>query len=210
MEPGRRHLAERRLVAALRRLHRRDPLKPDLRIDAVLAELRTDPGERLPPGHRGGGTLRDVGDAELIGLLEALADSGKVAVSGHRVRLAGHEPVIGDTQMRERVERLLAGLRETGAEPPRVEGVAARLGIAPGVVDQLRSAGELVAIGDGIDYPRDILADLLRRMSEIGRHGALTVPRVRDGLRTSRRHAEALLAYRRSTMRQRRCPIRRR
>lgn len=198
MDPGQRRLAERRLFAGLRRLHRREPLKTDLRIDALLAELRADPGERLPVGHRGGGSLRGLTDAELLGVLEGLAGEGQVVLRGRRVRLVDHEPTIADPQMQARVRRLLSGLRETGAQPPRVEGIAARLGIAPGVVDQLRSSGELVAIGDGIDYPRDVLGDLLTRMGQLATHGPLTVPRVRDALRTSRRHAEALLRFRRA------------
>jgi len=198
MDPGQRRLAERRLVAALRRLHRREPLKTDLRIDALVVELRGDPGEHLPVGHRGGGSLRGATDAELIGVLEGLAQAGKVVIGGRRVRLGDHEAAISDPQMQGRVHRLLSGLRETGAQPPRVEGIAARLGIPPGVVDQLRGSGELVAIGDGIDYPRDVLVDVMTRMGELATHGPLTVPRVRDALRTSRRHAEALLRFRRT------------
>jgi hypothetical protein len=198
MDPGQRRLAERRLLAALRRLHRQAPLKADHRTDAVLAELRGDPGERLPAGHRGGGSLRDASDAQLIDVLGGLAEAGKVVMSGHRVRLADHEPVIADPEMRARVERLLAGLRETGAQPPRVEAIAARLGIPLGVVEQLRASGELVSVGDGINYPREVLDDLLARLSELAARGPLTVPRVRDTLRTSRRHAEALLRFRRA------------
>src|SRR5438876_129685 len=82
-------------------------------------------------------------------------------------------------------------------------GVAARLGIPPGVVTQLRGAGELVQVGEGIDYPRDVLNGLLSRMAEIATGGPLTITRVRDVLRTSRRHAEALLAYRRAQRRKR-------
>lgn len=197
MDPAQRRLAERRLLAALRRRHRRDPLRADVRLDAVLDELRADAGERLPGGHRGGGSLREVGDAELIGLVDELATAGRVVRTGHRIRLAEHEPVIADREMRERVDRLLTGLREMGAQPPRIDAVASRLGIPPSVLGQLRAAGELVAIGEGIDYPRDMLDELLARMGEIAAHGPLSLPRVRDGLRTSRRHAEALIRYRR-------------
>ena len=197
MDPAQQRLAERRLLSALRRLHRRDPLRADVRVDALLAELRADAGERLPVGHRGGGSLRGVADPELIGLVDELAAAGELGRDGHRVRLPGYEPVIRDPQMRERVERLLAGLRETGAQPPRVEAVASRLGIPEAVIHQLRAAGELVTVGEGIDYPRDVLGELLARMAEIAAHGPLSLPRVRDGLRTSRRHAEALMDYRR-------------
>ena len=203
MDPPHRRLAERRLVAALRRLHRRDPLRAEVRTDAVLRELRADPGERLPPRHRGGGSLQPVSDADLLAIVDALVASGRLLRRGHRVRLPEHEPIILDSEMRARVDRLLSGLRDAGAETPRVEGVAARLGIPPGVVTQLRGAGELVQVGEGIDYPRDVLNGLLSRMAEIATGGPLTITRVRDVLRTSRRHAEALLAYRRAQGRKR-------
>lgn len=196
MDPAQWRLAERRLVAAVRRLHRREPMRVDVRTDAVLSELRSDPGERLPAGHRGGGSLRDVSDAELLTVVEALVASGKLLQQGHRVRLPDHTPILLDPEMRDRVGRLMAGLREAGAEPPRVEGVAARMGIPIGVIAQLRSAGELVQVADGIDYPRAVADELRAHLVELGRDGPLTVSRVRDSLGTSRRHAEALLAYR--------------
>ncbi len=191
-------LGRRRLLAALRRLHRREPLKADHRIDAVIAEARADPGERRPGGHRGGGSLRGLSDAALRAELESLVTAGSLARQGHRVHLVTHEPMIADEAMRERVERLLAGLRELGADTPRVDAVASRLGVPPGVLDQLRAAGELVTVGEGVDYPRDVLPSLMARIDEMARHGPLAVARVRDELRTSRRAAEALLAWRRA------------
>jgi hypothetical protein len=193
-----RQLGRRRLLAALRRLHRREPLKADHRLDAVIAEARADPGERRPGGHRGAGSLRGVSDAALRAEIDGLVTRGSVARDGRRVRLVTHEPMLADDAMRERVERLLGGLRELGADPPRVDAVASRLGIPSGVLDQLRAVGELVAIGEGIDLTPDVLASLMARIDEMARHGPLTIARVRDELRTSRRHAEALLAWRRS------------
>ena len=198
MDFDQRRLAERRLIAALRRLHGREPMRADIRADAVLRELRDDPGERLPAGHRGAGSLRELSDGELLAVVDALVASGKLMRRGHRLRLPEHQPVVLDSEMRERVARLMAGLREAGAEPPRVEGIAARMGIPGGVVAQLRAAGELVQVGQAIDFPRAVAAELDARMDEMARHGPLTVARVRDTLRTSRRHAEALLAYRRA------------
>jgi len=197
MDPAQRGLAERRLVAALRRIHRREPMRADVRTDALLRELRADPGERLPAGHRGGGSLRELSDADLLEVVDALVASVKLLQRGHRVRLPEHKPIVLDPQMRDRVGRLMAGLREAGAEPPRIEGVAARMGIPFGVIAQLRSAGELVQVAEGIDYPRAVADELQARLDEMARHGPLTVARVRDQLRTSRRHAEALLAHHR-------------
>jgi hypothetical protein len=111
------------------------------------------------------------------------------------VRLPEHEPLL-DSQMRERVERLLVGLRSAGVEPPRVDALAARLGIPPPVIGQLRAAGELVAVAPGIDYPRDVHAALMQRLDRMAAHGPMDVARVRDELRASRRYAEALLRAR--------------
>jgi selenocysteine-specific elongation factor len=198
MEPAQRRLAERRLVAALRRLHRREPLHADVRIDALLAEVRSDPGERRPAAHRGAGSLATAADAELRAVVDDLAARGTLVRSGRRVRLESHRSAIDDPEMQARVERLLAGLAELGAQPPRVEGLAARLGIPGGVVDELRTSGAIVSIGEGIDYPSSVLVALMERLAAVAAAGPLTVGRVRDALRTSRRHAEALLAYRRA------------
>jgi hypothetical protein len=103
------------------------------------------------------------------------------------------EPELG-----ERVERLMDGLREAGAEPPRVEGIAVRLGITPIALDQLRQSGELVRLAPGIDYPRDVWESLRSRVDQLSRTGPMTVGRLRDELRTSRRHADAILAFRRA------------
>lgn len=198
MDPSLGRLAERRLLAALDRLHRRDPLRADLRVDSVIAELRADPAERRPSGHRGSRSLRGVPDQSLLEAIESLVVSGVVERRGHRIRRAGHEAAIADPAMAARVETLLAGLREVGADVPRVEGIAARLGIPPGVLDQMRAAGILVRVSDGIDYPSDALGGLLDRIGALAETGPLTVARVRNGLHASRRTAEALLAYRRS------------
>jgi hypothetical protein len=95
-----------------------------------------------------------------------------------------------DPEMSERVERLMEGLRSTGAAPPRVDGLAARLGIPPSMLDQLRAAGMLRQIAPGIDYPADVWSSLAARVEEM--RGPMSVARLRDELRTSRRHAEAI------------------
>lgn len=197
MDPAQRRLAERRLIAALRRLHRREPLRADVRVDTVVAETRAAEPRRAS-GHRGSLPL-SLTDADLRAVVDGLVASGTMLRQGHRVRLADHAPVL-DPIMRERVEQLLtvlreAGLREAGATPPRIEGSAARLGIPPSVLAQLRAAGELVAIAPGIDYPRDVWVALRARVDAIAERGPLTVRHVRDQLRATRRHAEAILAY---------------
>jgi hypothetical protein len=95
--------------------------------------------------------------------------------------------------MRERVDQLLAALRDGGATPPPAERVAARLGIPAALLDQLRAAGELVAVGPRIDYPRGAWAAIEARLDRLALRGPLSVRSVRDELETTRRHAEAIV-----------------
>ena len=95
--------------------------------------------------------------------------------------------------MEERVDRLIGGpALGRRRSPPRVDGLAARLGIPPSVLDQLRAGGQLRHIAPGIDYPADVWSALQARIE--GMRGPMSVARLRDELHTSRRHAEAILA----------------
>jgi hypothetical protein len=199
MDPAQRRLAERRLLDGLRRLHRREPMRPDVRLDTLLAAARTVPAGRSP-GHRGATPLL-MDDAALMAVVDQLAEAGRLVRRGRRVRLPEHRPGL-EPVMRARVERLLAGLREAGLEPPRVEGAAARLGIPEGVLGQLRSSGELVSVAPGIDYPRATWEELRERVDRLAASGPLTVARGRDHLRVSRRHVEAILGHRREERRE--------
>lgn len=203
MDPIQRQLAERRLVAALRRLHRRQPLNPDVRVDTLVAELRTNDRQR-PTTHRGATPLV-LDDAALRLVIDSLVLSGSLERSGHRVRLPEHAPTL-DPVMRERVDLLLEGLASAGAAPPPVEGIASRLGIPGVVIDQLRASGELVSLEAGIDYPRSTWAELEVRLAMMAARGPLSVARVRDELRATRRHADAILRRLRGA---RRAPVRR-
>ena len=194
IEARQRRLAERRLLSALRGMHRREPLRPDVRVDALIEAARAVPAGRAP-GHRGAERLL-LDDRAMLDVIDEMAQAGQLVRTGRRVRLPEHQPTL-DAEMRARVDRLLDGLREAGAEPPRVDGVASRLGIPPAVVDQLRTAGELVTAAPGIDYPRETWEELHVRLLRIAASGPLSVGRVRDILHTSRRHATALLALRR-------------
>jgi hypothetical protein len=191
IDPAQHRLAAGRLQAALRRLHRREPLRADVRVDAVIAELRAAPPQAA--GHRGSTPLM-LDDDALRSVVDDLVAAGTLVRTGHRVRLPDHAPSLAP-EMRERVDILLAGLRSAGAAPPRVDGIAARLGIPPNVVAQLRSAGELVSVAPGIDYPRDTWEELRGRIDRLAARGHLTVGPLKDQLHASRRHAEALLAH---------------
>lgn len=192
MDPAQRRLAERRLIAALRRHHRREPLRADVRVDTLVAETRAAEPRRAS-SHRGSLPL-SLTDADLRAVVDGLVASGTMLREGHRVRLADHAPAL-DPIMRERVERLIFTLREAGVTPPPADGVAARLGIPGGVIDQLRTAGELVAIAPRIDYPGYVWTEISSRLDRLTVDAHPSVRLVRDELGTSRRHAEAILRH---------------
>jgi hypothetical protein len=201
IDPAQRRLAERRLVDALRRFHRREPLRPDVRVDRLIADLRAADPSR-PSAHRGRQPL-GLSDAELRGVVDDLVATGALRREGHRVSLADRAPAL-DPIMRGRVEQLLATLGEGGAVPPAAEIVAARLGIPAALVEQLRAAGDLVSVGPRIDYPRRSWAEISEQLDRLAADGPLDVRLVRDTLATTRRHAEAILRHRLGVQRDRR------
>ena len=195
IDPEQRRVAERLVLAALRKFHREQPLSVDLRVDSLVSRVRAAAGRKPPPRHRGSAPLT-LEDAELRRVIDEMADDGRLTRNGRRVGLPDVAPSL-EPEMAERVDRLMEGLRSAGASPPRVDGLAARLGITPSVLDQLRAGGQLRAIAPGIDYPADVWSSLRARIE--GMRGPVSVARLRDELHTSRRHAEAILeAVRRS------------
>ncbi|HET7636197.1 MAG TPA: SelB C-terminal domain-containing protein [Candidatus Limnocylindria bacterium] len=184
---GERQLAERRLLAALRRFHHREPLSQDLRVDQLLALLR-EPARR-PASHRGARALT-LDDAALRSVIDELVERGEIEREGRRVRLAGRHPLL-EGEPRRAADALLAELDAAGASPPRAEMIARRLGVAAWIVAALRSGGELVSLATGIDYSRSTLDRLLARLREAQ---VSSVAEARDELGTTRRYAAALLA----------------
>jgi hypothetical protein len=192
IDPGQRRIAERRLLTALRRHQRRSPLRPDLRVDSLVAEARADEPAR-PSRHRGRQALT-LTDGELRAVVDELVALGALLRSGHRVRLSASEPEL-EPIMGERVDRLMAELGGAGAVPPPVDAVAARLGIPAALVAQLRASGRLVEIGPRMDYPREAWVGISHRLDRLASDAPLSVAVVRDALGTSRRHAEAILRH---------------
>ncbi|HSK94719.1 MAG TPA: hypothetical protein VLA76_11775 [Candidatus Angelobacter sp.] len=190
IDPAQRRIAERLVLAQLRRFHREQPLSVDLRTDALVARVRASASRRPPPRHRGSAPLA-LDDAELRWVIDDMVASGRLVRRARRVGLPDVAPSL-DPEMGERVTQLLDGLRAAGAAPPRVDGPAARLGIPPTVLDQLRAGGQLRQIAPGIDYPADVWSALVARVEAM--RGPRSVARVRDELGASRRHAEAILA----------------
>ena len=192
IDPVQRRLAERRLVSALRRHHRREPLRDDVRVDTLIAELRAAEPAR-PSGHRGRQSV-GLSDAELRSVVDELVRSGTMLRQGHRVRLS--EPRVGlDAAMRDRLEALITTLREAGGTPPAAEVVATRLGIPAALLIQLRVSGELVSLAPRIDYPRDAWGAIYAQLDQLAATSPLSVRLVRDRLGTTRRHAEAILRH---------------
>lgn len=192
IDPIQRRLAERRLLTVLRRLERRSPLRRDVRVDALVRELHAgQPGRAT--GHRGRQPLT-LSDGELRSVVDGMVAAGALQRTGHRVQLPGAGPSL-DPVMRERVALLLAALAAESMKPPAAETVATRLGIPPAILDQLRSAGELVAVAPRIDYPRETWLHITRRLDQLAADGAPSVRTVRDELGTARRHAEAILRH---------------
>ena len=190
IDPEQRRVAERLVLGALRKFHKEQPLSVDIRLDALVSRVRAAAGRKPPPRHRGATPLT-LEDPDLRRVIEEMADDGRLRRTGRRFGLPDSVPGM-DPEMSERVERLMEGLRSTRAEPPRVDGLAGRLGIPPTVIDQLRAGGMLRQIAPGIDYPADVWSAIQVRIGDMA--GSLSVARVRDELRTSRRHAEAILA----------------
>ncbi len=193
IDPGQRSLAERRLLAALRRHQRRFPLRSDVRVDTLIGELRADAQGR-PAGHRGAQPLA-LTDKELRAVVDGMVVSGELLRTGHRVQMRGGAGPTFDPIMRERVDLLLATLTAAGAAPPSAEAVAARLGIPAALVDQLRAAGQLVSVGPRIDLTRESWERISGRLDRLAVSGPLSVALVRDDLDTARRFAERILQH---------------
>jgi hypothetical protein len=193
IDPGQGRLAERRLLAALRRHQRRSPLRPDVRVDALIAELRASAQGR-PAGHRGTQPLT-LTDKELRAVVDGMVASGQLLRTGHRVQMPMGVLPAFDPIMRERLDLLLATLTAAGATPPPAEAVAARLGIPAALLDQLRAAGELVSVGPRIDLTRESWDRVSARLDRLAASGPLSVTLVRDDLDTARRFAERILQH---------------
>lgn len=192
VDPEQARLAERRLMSALRRMHRENPLTAGFRVDALVARALAV-RDRRPGTHRGAGRLQL--DAEpLRRLVEDLAARGRLRAEGRRVSLPDHRPELG-SEMRRRADRLLDELRAGGATPPRAAAVARRLGLPEAAIEHLRERGELVALSGEIDYPADVyrrLRDVAARLAA-ERGAPPSVGEYRTAIGSGRRHAAALL-----------------
>jgi selenocysteine-specific elongation factor len=118
---------------------------------------------------------------------------------GEDVRMRGQSP---DSQVRMRgriseplgadADRLLERLKGFGHEPPPHDTFTAE---EQRLLAQLRHAGKAERVGPFTFHP-DALEDVRARVVAImRREGSITLARLRDELRTSRRYAQALLEH---------------
>ena len=188
IDPGQRRLAERRLLAALRRHQKRSPLRPDLRVDALIKELRSGEPARTR-SHRGQQPLT-LTDSELREVVDGMVQSVSLLRTGHRVWLPDGGP---DDFLGRLIRALLATLTAAGAKPPPADQLASRLGIPAALLDQLRASGDLISIGPRIDVTRESWATIEARLDRLAASQPISVAAVRDDLGTARRFAECIL-----------------
>ena len=186
--------AERRVARVLARMHREQPLAAAFRADAVVERVLETPRDPRPASHRGA-AAEPISAGLAAAALDELVRRGEVVRDGRRVRLPERSAGLAP-EMRARGDALLDRRRSLAPAVPPVDRVARELGIPPPVIGYLRSTGELVSIGPGLDYPGDVLAKLEREaVALVDAEGALSVARYRDALGTGRRHAVALLEH---------------
>ena len=130
-----------------------------------------------------------------VRLLERLLADGLVAETGPLLRLPDHDVALTPEQQRL-VERLLDGLRGSGASPPARDELEARFGVSPELTQALIDRGELVEVAADLLYPRDVYEVLVDEVeTTIRQRGPITVAGVRDLFDTSRKYALALLGH---------------
>ncbi len=131
-------------------------------------------------------------------LLSELIKSGKVEEIRDFVRRPGFSPPT-DARVTEMRSRIVQMLREGRYAPPGADEIAKRVGTSDAfdrVMRALQDEGEVVEVGSGIFFHRDVLEEIKRRVvDEIRMHGNISVARLRDSLGTSRKYALTVLEY---------------
>ncbi len=131
-------------------------------------------------------------------LLSELVTTGKIEEIRDFVRRPGFLPSM-DAKVVEMRARIVQILREGRFAPPGADEIAKRVGNS-GAFDRvfrtLQDEGDVVEIGSGIFFHRDVLEEIKRTVvDEIKRHGNISVATLRDSLGTSRRYALTVLEY---------------
>jgi selenocysteine-specific elongation factor len=128
------------------------------------------------------------------GIVGRLVAEGVLRDGGNTVSEIGHVGGVG-SRVAE-ADRVQALLREYGLAPPGVEELAREAGTDPGLVKALADEHEIVHVGGGLYFARDVVECFCREvLSMIDERGAVSAAEVRDRVGTSRRFVLALLEY---------------
>jgi selenocysteine-specific elongation factor len=166
-----------RLTAALGRWHKEQPLEPGMPVQAWRASA--------------------AGPQPLVALAEAdLLQRGSVVRAGALIRLPGFDPNAAAGALADQ-ERVLAALREAGAEPPTVAELEARFpGVKVGaVVRMLARAGRIFLVGERYYEAESLAAERGRLVGILAELGEGTPAAIRERLGRSRKWLIPLLEW---------------
>ncbi len=171
---------EARLVAALERFHREQPIQAGMPTGALRGSLP----ENVP-----------VEAADLA--LERLAESGELVVEGDRVRRPEHRARL-DAEQQALVERIVPEAAGAGLEAPGLREWAERLGVGAevlrAVLNHLTREGALVHAPGDLWFDRAAVDALRARVvAHLEQHGSLETPAYKALIGTSRRTAVPLM-----------------
>ena len=177
---------EQRLLRDLDAWHTAQPIQPGI----PGAALRGTLPENVP---------RDAAELALAGL----AERGVVCVEEELVRRTEHRPTLA-AEDAELLERIAAGARSAGLEPPGFRDLCQQLGVEP---DRLRDllahaerAGHLVRAPGDLWFDREAIDTLRRRVVEhLEQHERLDTPAYKAMIGTSRRLPYSTLVPTRNT-----------
>ena len=168
------------LKAALRELHREEPLQPWVS-SAVLHG-------RLP---------RNVTRRAALRVIEDLAARGEIQRAEDGVRLASHAPAVSE-QTGAQIERVAARLRAAGLEPPSPRDLATQLALDAAQLRRLLA--HLAREGRALRAPGDLWFDAAavaalreRVRAYFDAHDVLDTPRYKALIATPRRSAVPLM-----------------
>jgi selenocysteine-specific elongation factor len=165
--------ASDRLVEALTRFHRANPLIPGMPREQARAEAGI-PDRKL-----------------FVALVQAIPD--RVTSEGTLVRLNAHHIELSPEQKSVR-DRLIDELDAAGMQPPPIGELAGRHGKP--LIDALLAGGELVRFSKDYALSRRTYEDAKQRIATaIQAEGPLTAARIRDELGTSRKYLIPFLEH---------------
>ncbi len=170
-----------RFLAALDRLHEKNPTQASVARERVVQEA----------------VLVWAGKP-LDRIVSYLAAEGKIDISGTAVRSASFRVQLSPRQ-REFLDRVVRVLESEPVNTPPPHEIARAVVAPPQAVEEVLKlgiqAGEVAQIGDGIFYTPSQIESLKRQVSEVAGGKPFAASAVRDALGTTRRYAIPLLEY---------------